>query len=285
MSVSLPSRSRSITDIDPHEVDDLIAKGWTLPAIFYTHPDIRQLEDDLIFRKAWQFVGTTLDLNKPGDYLTVKIAEVPIVVVVGDDGAVRAFVNVCIHRANVVMSGSGTCDQLQCDYHGWTYGLDGKLAGMARRLEGNVWPDGLGLRPIAADIWKGLVFVSLDPQETLLEQLGDMPQLMADAGYDFPFADPSFGLTPLAGDGNYSGVLDANWKVFYENSSECYHCPTAHADTLSVRGRGHQHAGGAAQRARKVRRGCRVAAAAAMGRALLTDPKAGSQYGFAIYSL
>ena len=98
-------------EIDPDEIDRILAEGATLPAVFYTDPTIAELEDELIFRPSWQIVGVEPELRNVGDYFTTEISgygfAVPIVVLRDEEMQLRAFVNVCRHRAHFVVVGSG----------------------------------------------------------------------------------------------------------------------------------------------------------------------------------
>lgn len=275
----------ALVGIDPDEVDRLQDESRVLPSAFYTDPAIRKLEDQLIFRRAWQLVGTNIELGRPGDYVTAEIAGVPIVVVRDDADELHAFVNVCRHRAKTIMEGEGSCTRLQCSYHAWTYSLEGNLLG-APGFPKERMPsfETLSLRPVHVDSFRGLVFVSLEPEESLADQLGDLPELMVEAGYDFPFENPAeSGLTRNGGIADYEGEVAGNWKVFYENSSECYHCPTIHPDTLcavtvteaiefkmSSSGKFGKY-GGLWLRPNWQER--------------FTEPKAGSQYGFGTFAI
>lgn len=215
--------------INPVDVDALLSANRTLPAVFYTNSEIARLEDQLIFRRAWQLAGTEVELARPGDYVTLRVSTVPIVVVRDKAGILRAFVNVCTHRAQTVIEGDGNCANLQCGYHGWTYGLDGKLSGVPGWRTAELPPfEELGLKPVALEVWAGLVFVAIEPEQSLTEQLGDLPTVMRETGYDFPFETVE-GMSFL---GQYDYLINANWKIYHENSSECYHCPTSHPGTF-----------------------------------------------------
>lgn len=228
-------RPIGLPSIDAAEISEHLAQRRTLPAVLYTDSAILQLERELIFRRCWQVVGTIGELADPGAYLTTDVGGVPVVVVRDHEGRLGAFVNVCRHRASPVAEGSGSCKRLTCGYHGWTYGLDGSLKGVAQRKAGNLPPaETLGLHRLHVDTFGGLVFVSLEPQESLAEQLGDVPALLEQASYDFPFADPDFGLYPFEKDAHYETEVRANWKSFMENGIECYHCATVHPQTLCV---------------------------------------------------
>ncbi|RDI46418.1 aromatic ring-hydroxylating oxygenase subunit alpha [Nocardia mexicana] len=222
-----------VGSIDPEEVDRLLGRRHALPSAFYHDPELHRLEKRLLLNRAWQAVGIVGELRDPGDYLTTDVAGVPVVVLRGRDDTLRAFVNVCRHRANVIATGSGNCRSLQCAYHGWTYSLDGSLKGIPHRDQGDLPPaDTLGLRPVAVDVFGGIVFVCLEPQESLLDQLGDMPDMMARAGYDFPFAAADGGPTPLTTGTEDRADVRANWKLVVDNANECYHCPTIHPQTI-----------------------------------------------------
>jgi phenylpropionate dioxygenase-like ring-hydroxylating dioxygenase large terminal subunit len=237
---------------DPSETEELLTAGATLPAAFYTSEEIARLEDELIWRRAWQPLGVEPELKRVGDYFTSQIGgaffEVPIVVVRDESMGLRAFVNVCRHRAHAVAVGSGTRRSLQCSYHGWTYGLDGCLRAVPRQEEGGLPPfEQLGLYPLPLDTWGGYIFVAIEPKEPLIEFLGDYPELIRQRGYSSPFApenvDPAHDYSRLAAAGEDAkfGALDfggrirseANWKAQHENNIECYHCPTTHTHSIA----------------------------------------------------
>ncbi|MEU8895762.1 aromatic ring-hydroxylating dioxygenase subunit alpha [Nocardia sp. NPDC048505] len=281
MSTTAEQFAAAGVSIDPDEVDRLLADRRALPAAFYHEPALYRLEQRFILGRSWQAVGTLREVRDPGDYLTTDVAGVPVVVVRDRDDAVRAFVNVCRHRANVVATGSGNCRTLQCAYHGWTYGLDGSLKGIPQHKQGGL-PSAatLGLRPLAVDTFGGIVFVCLEPQEPLLDQLGDMPDMMRRAGYDFPFADPGNGLIPA--DPERPTVVRANWKLAVDNSSECYHCPTIHPETIcAVTGAEFDY-----ELNTRGKFGMVVGQhLAPRWQARFPDGKTGSQYGYAQYTL
>src|SRR2546425_736839 len=112
-SVTPPSRSRtmaeyipatSVLGMEPEEVGRILADGATLPAAFYTSAEIARIEDELVWRRAWQPVGIEPELRKVGDYFTSHVSgtffDVPVVVVRDEGMQIRAFVNVCRHRAH-----------------------------------------------------------------------------------------------------------------------------------------------------------------------------------------
>jgi phenylpropionate dioxygenase-like ring-hydroxylating dioxygenase large terminal subunit len=230
MTISPPSTPPVVA----RAVDQLLTDGRTLPPEFYTSNDFYAHEREIIFKHDWLFACTEYDLVDPGDYVTVNVAEVPVVVLRDKAGDLKAFVNVCRHRANVIMKGSGNCQRMQCGYHAWTYGLDGALIGAPKFREGKLPPfESLGLEEVSVDTYGGFVFVALEPRHTLMEQLGDVPEILAAFDYDFPLADPDGSLRRMP---QYDGAdtVECNWKVFLENGQECYHCPHMHPDSFGA---------------------------------------------------
>ena len=215
--------------IDPVEVDELLSAGYTLPAELYTDPRVAKLEDRWIWQRTWTFAGLVQDLREPGDYLTTKVGSVPVVAVCNKEGELRAFVNVCRHRGFTPAEGSGNRKSIQCRYHGWVYDLNGCLRSVPRAAEVDDFAE-FGLVPAHVDTWAGMVFVSVNPRESLAESLGELPALHKAAGYL-----PVFELyDDWVQDGDLiHEEFRANWKIVMENALECYHCPTAHTHSFA----------------------------------------------------
>lgn len=196
--------------------------GYTLPAEWYTRPDILDLERKRIFRRTWQYAGLTEHAAQPGDFFTYHTANVPIVVVRDDAGALRAFVNVCRHRGSqLVLDECGSRKTLQCHYHAWTYNLDGSLrAAPGAKGEPGFDPQRFPLVPIQVDTWGPFIFVNPDSAAPpLAEVLGDLPRLVDATGL-------RLGAIKRRVRREYD--IAANWKVVVDNYLECYHCPVAH---------------------------------------------------------
>lgn len=197
-----------------------LERGETLPARWYTDPEILQRELATIFRKAWIYVGPLTELSRPGDYVTGYAGGVPVVAVRSERG-LAAFVNVCRHRRHEVMKGRGNAAMLQCAYHAWTYDLGGALRRVPRAAsEPDFRVEDYPLLPIRVEALGPFAFVSLD---------ADAPPLATCYG---PVLDT------IASSGIVTGELQlhsreewtsqANWKTLLENYLECYHCPAAH---------------------------------------------------------
>src|SRR3989442_12037580 len=154
----------------------------TLPWAWYTDPEVLRREGERIFARTWQYVGHTGRLAANGSFFTASAGEIPVVVKRDRDGELQAFVNVCRHRGHVVASGAGQRETLQCPYHAWTYGLDGRLRAAPRsEREPGFDMDGLGLSPIQVETWGPFVFVNPDPDASpLTDALGEIPGQLAE---------------------------------------------------------------------------------------------------------
>jgi phenylpropionate dioxygenase-like ring-hydroxylating dioxygenase large terminal subunit len=193
----------------------------TLPFSWYSDPAVYALEQERIFRQAWQYVGRAGLVPEPRSLAAVRAGEVPVLLVRDREGELRAFLNVCRHRGSILVEGEGRRETIQCPYHAWTYELDGSLRRAPRaEQEADFDPSGLGLVPLRVDTWGPLVFVNPDPDAApLAETLGELPQLVASAGIDLDSLEHRLHV-------DYS--LEANWKIAAENFLECYHCQVAH---------------------------------------------------------
>src|SRR5271167_1032338 len=122
------------------DVNPQLESAETLASRFYTDPAVFTLEKERIFRRTWQLVGALSQpcgefqgvqrtIAEPETFFTFDVAGEPVVVTRDKSGTLRAFSNVCRHRAGPIAQGSGCRQVLQCAYHGWTYTLDGRLSG------------------------------------------------------------------------------------------------------------------------------------------------------------
>lgn len=204
-----------------HTLREVIEAGLTLPADWYTDRTIFEIERDAVFRRTWQLVARADQLSEAGDYVTAVIADLPVVVVRGNDDVLRAFVNVCRHRLHEVAIGEGNRSTLQCPYHAWTYGLDGSLRAAPRaKREEHFDPCEFSLVPLSVGSFGPLVLVNPEADAGPIEEAyADLSHLLTERSFD---------LTRLRFRSRDEYELPCNWKVFIENSVECYHCPTAH---------------------------------------------------------
>jgi len=178
---------------------------------------------DLIIAKTWQWVCHVEKLREPGAYVTVEIAGRPIAVVRDRAGELRAFYNVCKHRAHELLSGEGQTTRIMCPYHAWVYGLDGRLvrAPHTETLE-DFNAKEICLDAVQVEEFCGFVYVNLDPQAaSLSSQTGDLETEIRHWAPDIDQLTFGHRLT-------YD--IKSNWKNVVDNFLECYHCPTAHKD-------------------------------------------------------
>ena len=204
---------------------------WSLPGWLYTDPEFHAVECERVIRPSWQIVCHESDLADAGDYRTIAYLGEAIVVVRGEDGAIRAFHNVCRHRAMRLVEGPAGCARkLVCPYHAWTYELDGRLSGVpmrrdypALRLEDN------GLVPVEVSTWRGFVFVRL------VDDGGPSPAQMM-APYDAEVAPYRFEDMRRIGDVRLRERA-VNWKNVGDNYSDNLHIPVAHDGLTRLFGR------------------------------------------------
>jgi phenylpropionate dioxygenase-like ring-hydroxylating dioxygenase large terminal subunit len=197
-----------------------------LPSDWYVEPAYLDGELARVFDRSWQYAGPAELVAEPGTFLTTRAGRVPIVVTRDTDGELNAFVNVCRHRgAEVARERNGSRKSLQCHYHAWTYGLDGRLRA-APRAEPGFADDGPGLVPMAVGTWGPFVFVNPDAgAPPLAEALGDLPELVRAHGLD---------VDALRFHHRAEYEIRANWKIALENYLECYHCRLNHPGLVAV---------------------------------------------------
>ena len=199
----------------------------TIPWSWYEDPAVARHERDAIFMRAWQYAGRRDELTAPGSYVATRVGGLPVVLTRDRDDVLRAFANVCRHRGALVAEGAAERRTLQCPYHAWTYGLDGRLRGAPRAQdEPGFEAAGLGLVPMAVGTWGPFVFVNPDADAPPLgEALGDLPEVVAAHGLD---------VDALAFHHRVEYEIRANWKIALENYLECYHCKLNHPGLVGL---------------------------------------------------
>ncbi|HET9951446.1 MAG TPA: aromatic ring-hydroxylating dioxygenase subunit alpha [Candidatus Eisenbacteria bacterium] len=199
----------------------------TLPREYYTSEAILAEERETIFAAGWNCAGRASRLREPGDYFVREIAGESILVVRDKSGRARAFFNVCRHRGTrICRETSGRFkESIQCAYHAWTYALDGRLVGAPHMQEAADFDKSdYPLHEAALAEWEGFLFVSV----------AERP-----APFDVAWAPMKgrlarFGLTGLAAGHHVVYEVNANWKLVFQNYSECLHCPTIHPKLATV---------------------------------------------------
>lgn len=220
--------------VTPEDVDRISAGYHPLPehshslrAEAYTSPIWNAADREAIFARTWQWVCHVEKVRESGSYLAVDVAGQPIVIVRDSTGVLRAFYNVCKHRAHELIKGEGTTRNLVCPYHAWTYGLDGQLKASRRadRLPGFSNSD-ICLDGVRVEEFGGFIYVNLDPTAAPLGE--QAPDLAHEIGR---WAPDVAGLT-LAKRLTYR--INSNWKNVIDNFLECYHCHIAHKEFVDL---------------------------------------------------
>lgn len=197
------------------------AGAKTLPALWYTSPEVFTSERERIFAHDWLCVGREETLARTGDFFTVERAGESLIVTRDAAGGIHAFFNVCRHRGSrICESRSGRfAGSIQCPYHAWTYGLDGELK-VARNMTEVSGFDRADypLREAQVALWDGFVFVRIGPdgkgfEDTFASLIGRFSRWNVGA---------------LRSAARITYELACNWKLVFLNYSECYHCPLVH---------------------------------------------------------
>ncbi len=193
----------------------------------YVSPGTLLEEQERIFAREWNCLGRVAELAEPGQFITRSIAGESLIILRDRSGVLRAFFNVCRHRGTrLCAEESGTLGEtIQCPYHAWTYATDGRLIGAPHMQE---VPDfdkaGFPLHAAALAQWEGFLFVNLAErpvpfEETWAPMVGRLSR---------------FHLGDLVPGHRVVYDVHANWKLVFENYSECLHCPMIHPELSGV---------------------------------------------------
>jgi len=220
------TRPEHFVDLEPDLLhEQTLPRAETIPSSWFTEPRFHRLDLEAVFATTWQYVGHLHRLVEPGSWLACEAAGEPVVVVLDLDGNLRAFYNVCRHRGGPLALGDGCGRVLKCQYHGWTYQLDGTLRGVPHwNLVELFDRDDYGLVSVRVETWDGLVFVNLDPEaEPLAKVFAGVSETIA----PIRLAEMSFHKRVV-----YD--VQANWKVYVENFLEGYHVPIVHPELMKM---------------------------------------------------
>ncbi len=217
----------TIPHLDPGRFAERAEESCTLPVSWYRDPEIWRLEHRAIFYRTWCYLGHLSDLPKKGDYITGEVADQNVLVIRGQDGVVRAFHNVCSHRAHPLLEGCGNRKLITCPYHQWCYGTDGKFRqARGRGGQENWFADEADLRPVRLEEYGGFLFVNMDDDAaTLVEQA---PKFLEDMKETCPR------LPDLVCAHRFERDVAANWKTIIDNNHECYHCDVNHRSLTAL---------------------------------------------------
>ncbi|MCG7518480.1 aromatic ring-hydroxylating dioxygenase subunit alpha [Ruegeria sp. Ofav3-42] len=193
----------------------------SLPSQSYCDDTVFSQERTRIFRRSWHLIGHSTDIANFGDYVVEEIDGISVIVIRGQDGEIRAFYNVCVHRGHELLQGSGCTKKMTCPYHAWTYDTTGQLraAPNAASFPG-FEKEKYKLRSVRVELFFGLILVNLDDAAQPLASLAEsaLPEI-SEYAPNLPHYRRADRTDRLA---------QANWKVVAENFNECYHCAVVH---------------------------------------------------------
>ena len=202
-----------------------LTRASHLPGYVYASPEIYAAEKEAIFMKDWLCVGRVEEVENPGDYMTLRITDEPVVVSRDEVGELHAFANVFAHRGVEVATGSGNTKEFSCPYHGWLYDLGGQLIGAPYMKEAEGFdPASCRLKPLELGTWAGWIFVTFNQNPPPLEQHLD-PFIRA---YGFLKMEDARLVDKV------SMELECNWKFAVENSLDSYHVQAVHGATFGA---------------------------------------------------
>ena len=209
-------------------LDDLSLPGW-----LYFDSEFFEAEKKAFLRAAPQVVCHESEIARPGEWRSLEYLGESVIVMRGNDGAVRAFSNVCRHRGSRLVDGSGGCARvLTCPYHAWSYGRDGRLVGVPHRDEyPGLQTETFGLHPVPLENWHGFLFVTLEPGAPSVAQMM--------APYEDEVAPYRFEELRVMGRVTLR-PRPLNWKTIADNYSDHLHIAVGHPGLTRLFGRNYR---------------------------------------------
>jgi Rieske 2Fe-2S family protein len=208
------------------------AGARTLAQRYFVSPEIFAEEQEKIFSKQWVLVGHQSQIAEAGDYFTAEVAGESLIIVRDKHGAIHGFYNVCRHRGSrLIENRNGQCAAIQCPYHAWTYALDGRLIGAPHMDETpgfNKADYSLGQAQL--DLWEGFIFVNLAANSTQRGGYRSLQEWFAPLAGKFS----RWNLPALRSAKRIEYEVRSNWKLMFQNYSECYHCLGVHPELSKI---------------------------------------------------
>ena len=201
--------------------------SFTMPGEVYTSEDVLKEERERIFGQMWNCVGRASAVPKAGDYITRWIGRDSIIILRDRNNTLRAFFNTCRHRGTQLCTAASghVSETIQCPYHAWTYTTDGRLIGAPHMQEVEDFDKAdYGLHAAAVAEWEGFLFVNTSESPTPFEEAW-APVLNRFS---------RFNMSSLVVGHRVSYEVEANWKLVFQNYSECLHCPMIHPELNAV---------------------------------------------------
>src|SRR6266446_4528051 len=208
---------------------ETFAPAKSLPQKYFVSPEVFSEEQEKIFSTQWLLVGHQSQIPDAGDYFVQHVIGESLIVIRDKSGEIRGFFNVCRHRGTRLKEDAcGHASAIQCPYHAWTYGLDGRLIGAPHMDEVPGFDKTeYSLNAVNLAVWEGFIFVNLVPKRDGSLSIEDWFAPLAGK-----FSHWNMSVLQPAKRIEYD--VRANWKLMFENYSECYHCPGVHPQLQKI---------------------------------------------------
>ena len=228
----MPSLQASLAPSFRKTIETFSAGAKSLPQRYFVSPEIFAEEQKEIFSKQWVVVGHQSQIAKAGDYFTTEVAGESLIIVRDKHGVIHGFYNVCRHRGSrLIENRNGQSAGIQCPYHAWTYALDGRLIGAPHMDEVSGFDRTVySLHAVNLALWEGFIFVNLADASTQRRDYISMDKWFAPLAGKFS----RWNLSALRSAKRIDYDVRANWKLIFENYSECYHCLGVHPELSKI---------------------------------------------------
>ena len=222
----MPSIQTNVAPAFRKTTETFKAGATTLTQRYFVSPEIFAQEQESIFSTQWVLVGHQSQIVQPVDYFVTEVARESLIIVRDKRGAIHGFYNVCRHRGSrLIENRHGQSAAIQCPYHAWTYALDGRLIGAPNMDEVRGFDKAdYALHAVNLALWEGFIFVNLADSAAPLEE------------WFKPLAGKfsRWNLPALRSAKRIEYDVRANWKLIFENYSECYHCAGVHPELSKI---------------------------------------------------
>jgi len=228
----MPSTHTNVAPAFRKTLETFTAGAKTLSQRYFVSPEIFAEEQKTIFSKRWVAVGQQAQIAEAGDFFTADVAGESLIIVRDKRGAINAFYNVCRHRGSrLIENKNGQSAAIQCPYHAWTYALDGRLIGAPHMDEVSDFDKAdYSLHAVNLTVWEGFIYVNLADASTQRGGYISLEEWFEPLAGKFS----RWNLPALRSAKRIEYDVQANWKLIFENYSECYHCAGVHPELSKI---------------------------------------------------